>query len=120
MLLNVAGTRASVQHSQRSHGESHHIMVRTALVTGATGFLGRQVSHAFNSAGFQVVGAGFSRAKPPATLRIDLSTPAEISSVLQDVKYAPFLQASLLIFELRTLTDDLGSRPDVIVHCEYR
>ena len=72
-------------------------MVRTALVTGATGFLGRRVLQAFNSAGFQVLGTGFSRANPPATLRIDLSTPAEISSALQDVKYALFFQSSLLI-----------------------
>ena len=79
-------------------------MVRTALVTGATGFLGRQVLQAFNSAGFQVVGAGFSRANPPATLRIDLSIPAEILSALQDVKCAPFLQASLSIFGSQTLT----------------
>ena len=61
-------------------------MVKTALVTGATGFLGRQVSQAFQSAGFQVVGTGFTRASPPVTLRIDLSNPAEILSALQDVK----------------------------------
>ena len=61
-------------------------MVKIALVTGATGFLGRQVSQAFKSAGFQVVGTGFTRANPPATLRIDLSNPAQISSALQDVK----------------------------------
>ena len=94
-------------------------MVRIVLVTGATGFLGRQVSQAFNSAGFQVVGTGFSRANPPATLRIDLSTPAEILSALQDVKYALFIQTSLSILGSRTLTDDLGSRPDVIIHCKF-
>lgn len=63
-------------------------MVRNALVTGATGFLGRQVSQAFRLAGFQVVGTGFTRASPPATLKIDLSNPAEISSALEEVKYA--------------------------------
>lgn len=62
------------------------IMVKTALVTGATGFLGRQVSQAFQSAGFQVVGTGFTRASPPVILRLDLSNPAEILSALQDVK----------------------------------
>lgn len=61
-------------------------MVRTVLVTGATGFLGRQVSQAFKSAGFQVVGAGFTRANPPATLKIDLSIPAEVSLALREVK----------------------------------
>ncbi|KAF6218949.1 hypothetical protein HO133_005493 [Letharia lupina] len=68
-------------------------MVKTALVTGATGFLGRQVSQAFQSAGFQIVGTGFTRANPPAILKINLSNPAEISSALQEVK------------------------PDVVVHC---
>ena len=61
-------------------------MVKTALVTGATGFLGRQVSQAFRQAGFQVAGTGFTRASPPATLKIDLSNPAEISSALQEIK----------------------------------
>lgn len=61
-------------------------MAKTALVTGATGFLGRQVSQAFKLAGFQVVGIGFTRANPPATLKIDLSDPVGISSALQEVK----------------------------------
>ena len=61
-------------------------MVKIALVTGATGFLGRQVSQAFKFAGYQVVGTGFTRANPPATLRIDLSNPAEVLSALQRVK----------------------------------
>lgn len=61
-------------------------MVKTALVTGATGFLGRQVSQAFKSAGFQVVGTGFTRANPPITLKINLCNPAEILSALQEVK----------------------------------
>lgn len=61
-------------------------MVKTALVTGATGFLGRQVSQAFRLAGFQVIGTGFTRANPPSTLKIDLSNPAEISSTLQEIK----------------------------------
>ena len=60
-------------------------MVRTALVTGATGFLGRQVSQALTPA-FHVVGTGLSRANPPATLKINLSDPAEILSALQEVK----------------------------------
>ena len=61
-------------------------MAKTALVTGATGFLGRQVSEALRLAGFQVVGIGFNRAIPPATLKFDLSDPIEISSALQDGK----------------------------------
>ena len=60
-------------------------MVRTALVTGATGFLGRQVSQALTPT-FQVVGTGFVRANPPTTLKINLFDPAEILSALQEVK----------------------------------
>lgn len=63
-------------------------MARTALITGATGLLGRQVILAFNRAGWNAVGTGFTRADPPAILKLNLSDPAEIASVLQDVKYA--------------------------------
>lgn len=61
-------------------------MAKTALVTGATGFLGRQVSQNFKSAGFQVVGTGFRRANPPVILKINLLNSAEISSALEEVK----------------------------------
>ncbi|CAD6584071.1 MAG: hypothetical protein ASARMPRED_001588 [Alectoria sarmentosa] len=68
-------------------------MAKTALVTGATGFLGRQVLISFKSAGFQVVGTGYTRANPPIILKTNLLDSAEISSVLEEVK------------------------PDVVVHC---
>lgn len=61
-------------------------MAKTALVTGATGFLGRQVSQTFKSAGFRVVGTGFTRAKPPVILKISLLDSAKISSALEEVK----------------------------------
>lgn len=75
-----------LQRLHDAHVDRTCIMVKTALVTGATGFLGRQVSQAFKSAGFQVVDTGFTRANPPATLKLDLSNPAEISSALENVK----------------------------------
>ena len=64
-------------------------MTKTALITGATGLLGRQVVHAFRSAGWKAVGTGLTRASPPATLKVNLTDPVELSTVLQEVKYAP-------------------------------
>ena len=63
-------------------------MAKTALVTGATGFLGRQVLISFKSAGFQVVGTGYTRANPPIILKTNLLDSAEILSVLEEVKWA--------------------------------
>ena len=61
-------------------------MTRTVLVTGATGLLGRQVVHAFKSAGWNTIGTGLTRAHPPAILKVDLTDSNEISTVLQEVK----------------------------------
>ena len=61
-------------------------MTRTALVTGATGLLGRQVVHTFRSAGWNAVGTGLTRANPPAILKVNLTDPAELSTVLEEVK----------------------------------
>ena len=64
---------------------------KTALVTGATGFLGRQVFQAFKSAGWSTTGTGFSRADPPSILRADLSDEQAVQSLLEQVKYAATL-----------------------------
>ena len=61
-------------------------MAKTALVTGATGLLGRQVVQALNRADWAVVGTGFSRANPPTILKANLSEAAQISSILSEVK----------------------------------
>merc|ERR1711988_221954 len=68
---------------------------RTALVTGATGLLGRQVYQAFSSPGskWTVKGTGHSRADGVDILKCDLSSEDEISALLSKVK------------------------PNVIVHC---
>ncbi|KAL2262822.1 hypothetical protein VTK26DRAFT_9343 [Humicola hyalothermophila] len=66
---------------------------RTALVTGATGLLGRQVVKAFASHDWSVKGTGFSRADGSSILKVDLSNTAEIEKVLNDQK------------------------PEVVVHC---
>jgi len=61
-------------------------MTRTALITGASGFLGRQVVQAFKSAGWNTIGTGFTRANPPIILKVNLTDPAEVSKVLEEVK----------------------------------
>jgi S-adenosylmethionine synthetase len=61
-------------------------MARTALVTGATGLLGRQVVKAFQSADWNVIGTGFTRATPPSILKVDLGSEAETVKALDEVK----------------------------------
>ena len=63
-------------------------MAKTALVTGATGLLGRQVLQALDKAGWTAIGTGFSRAKPPSILKIDLEDQDAIDHALDDIKYA--------------------------------
>lgn len=62
-------------------------MAKKALITGATGLLGRQVVKAFERADWNVTGIGFTRASPPAILKVDLGNNAEVVKVLDDVKY---------------------------------
>jgi S-adenosylmethionine synthetase len=59
---------------------------RTALVTGATGLLGRQVVKAFQRADWNVVGTGFSRANPPEILKVNLNNQDEVEMLLDEVK----------------------------------
>jgi S-adenosylmethionine synthetase len=59
---------------------------KTALITGATGLLGRQVVKAFQRAGWNVVGTGFSRAKAPDILKVNLDNEDEVSKLLDEVK----------------------------------
>ena len=59
-----------------------------ALVTGATGLLGREVVKAFELAGWAVTGTGFSRAGD-STLKVDLTHSDEVEAALDNVKYVP-------------------------------
>ncbi|KAJ5908651.1 dTDP-4-dehydrorhamnose reductase [Penicillium taxi] len=61
-------------------------MSSTVLVTGASGFLGRQVFSLFQRSGVLAVGQGFSRAAPPTILKADLESTEEIKSLIDDVK----------------------------------
>lgn len=61
-------------------------MAKTALITGATGLLGRQVMTVFKRQEWNVVGTGFSRAEPPAILKLDLGLEAEVARIIEEVK----------------------------------
>ena len=61
-------------------------MTQRALITGATGLLGRAVTKAFKSTGWEVTGTGFSRASPPEISKLDVLDESEVKRVLDDVK----------------------------------
>lgn len=58
----------------------------TALITGATGLLGRQVLKAFEDAGWQTVGTGFSRAFGPIR-KVDITDARSVAALFNEVKY---------------------------------
>ena len=62
-------------------------MAPRVLVTGATGLLGRQVVKAFERAGYDVVGTGFSRASPPKILKVDIQDAEQVKQLFDEVKY---------------------------------
>lgn len=62
-------------------------MAHRALVTGATGLLGRQVLKAFDDAGWDTTGTGFSRAKPPKIRKLDIQNEEEVRNLFDEVKY---------------------------------
>lgn len=64
-------------------------MAKTALITGATGLLGRQVVKGFDAAGWDVKGTGFTRASS-TILKLDLGSEADVEATLEQVKYAPY------------------------------
>ena len=63
-------------------------MAKTALITGASGLLGRQVVKAFQRAGYKTVGTGLTRAEPPTILKVDLCNKDEVIKLVKEVKYA--------------------------------
>lgn len=60
---------------------------KTALVTGATGLLGRQVLRAFARRDWSAKGTGFSRADGATILKVDLASTQEVEKTLDTVKY---------------------------------
>jgi dTDP-4-dehydrorhamnose reductase len=73
-------------------------MSHTALITGATGLLGREVKNAFRRAGWLVVGQGFSRAVPPTILKANLEDTGEVQRLLDEAKYVRRSSLLSLIF----------------------
>ena len=61
-------------------------MSQRVLVTGATGLLGREVVKAFESAGWDALGTGFSRASPPKIPKLDIQDEREVEKVLDETK----------------------------------
>ncbi|KJZ75024.1 hypothetical protein HIM_05510 [Hirsutella minnesotensis 3608] len=66
---------------------------RTALVTGATGLLGREVANTFRLSGWNVKGTGYSRADGVDILKVSLGSEDETVKAIDETK------------------------PQVIVHC---
>jgi S-adenosylmethionine synthetase len=62
-------------------------MARKALVTGATGLLGREVVKAFEKEGWSVIGTGFTRATPPSIRKLDLNDSQAIEALLHQERY---------------------------------
>ena len=61
-------------------------MTQRALVTGATGLLGRQVLKAFDDAGWEATGTGFSRGSPPQIRKVDIRNEDEVLKLLDEFK----------------------------------
>ncbi|KAL8722816.1 MAG: hypothetical protein Q9225_000765 [Loekoesia sp. 1 TL-2023] len=85
-------------------------MSKTVFVTGATGLLGRQVLRAFDKAGWKAVGSGFSRAKPPTVLKVDLEDQSAIESVFDETKLLTFYPGAANRFPDKCDADPDGTR----------
>lgn len=58
----------------------------TALVTGATGLLGREVANTFKLKSWTVKGTGYSRADGVDVLKVDLGSEDDLTQVLDEHK----------------------------------
>jgi len=84
---------------------------RTALVTGATGLLGRQVVKAFGEApGWQVKGTGYSRADGTSVLKVDLGDVSQVEKTLDDVKPQAVVHCAANRFPDKVDKDPEGTR----------
>lgn len=68
----------------------HAMAERTALVTGATGLLGREVVSAFKllHGGWAVKGTGYSRADGVDILKVNLESAEDVAKTLDETRYA--------------------------------
>ncbi|KAI1376448.1 NAD(P)-binding protein [Hypoxylon crocopeplum] len=94
---------------------------KAALVTGATGLLGRQVVRAFERSNWNIKGTGYSRADGLSVLKVDLVNAEQVAAALDNVKY---VFSNLIVLNLATSSRNLPTdntlsilRPRVVVHC---
>ncbi|KAJ6261417.1 hypothetical protein Dda_4087 [Drechslerella dactyloides] len=93
-------------------------MAKKVIVTGATGLLGRQVVRAFDEAGWEVTGTavdefiytGFSRAKPPQILKVNLSDGDEVGKLLDEVKPQVLVHCAAEKSPDRCANDPVGTK----------
>ncbi|KAK4149454.1 hypothetical protein C8A00DRAFT_18858 [Chaetomidium leptoderma] len=83
---------------------------KTVLVTGATGFLGRQVVKAFSFRDWTVRGTGFSRADGVDILKVVLWRDAEIEKVLDEQKPQVVIHCAANRFPEKVDADPEGTR----------
>ncbi|KAK1760779.1 methionine adenosyltransferase 2 subunit beta [Echria macrotheca] len=83
---------------------------KTALVTGATGLLGRQVFKAFKESNWAVKGTGFSRADGTTILKVDLGNAGEIEKTLDEVKPQVVVHCAANRFPDKVEKDPEGTR----------
>ncbi|KAJ9151557.1 NAD(P)-binding protein [Coniochaeta hoffmannii] len=83
---------------------------RSALITGATGLLGRQILRAFERSNWAAKGTGLSRADGESILKVDLGNDAEIERVLDHVKPQVVVHSAANRFPDKVDKDPEGTR----------
>ncbi|KAH8908398.1 NAD(P)-binding protein [Coniochaeta sp. PMI_546] len=83
---------------------------KSALVTGATGLLGRQILRAFERSNFDAKGTGLARADGHSILRLDLNNEPEIRRVLDHVKPQVVIHSAANRFPDKVDEDPEGTR----------
>ncbi|KAK6352508.1 hypothetical protein TWF730_009332 [Orbilia blumenaviensis] len=83
---------------------------KKVLVTGATGLLGRQVVRAFDEAGWEVIGTGFSRANPPQILKVDVTEKGQVEKILDDVRPAIIIHCAAEKSPDKCASDPAGTK----------
>ncbi|KAI1391425.1 NAD(P)-binding protein [Hypoxylon trugodes] len=85
-------------------------MSKTALVTGATGLLGRQVVRAFERNKWNVKGTGYSRADGISVLKVDLVKAEDVTAALDNVKPQVVVHCAANRFPDKCDNDPEGTR----------
>ncbi|KAI0150211.1 RmlD-like substrate binding domain-containing protein [Xylariaceae sp. FL1272] len=82
----------------------------TALVTGATGLLGREVLKAFTRADWTAKGLGHSRADGSTILKVDLAKDSEVEAALDKIKPQVVVHSAANRFPDKCDADPEGAR----------